>query len=64
MRITVDPDLCEGNGLCEKAAPRVFRVGDDDRAQLLIERPGEEHRDAVEQAVRRCPRHAIRLASD
>ena len=61
MRVTVDPDLCEGNGLCAKAAPEVFELGDDDKAQVLIERPGEGLRAKVETAVRRCPRQAIRL---
>jgi len=61
MRVTVDPDLCEGNGLCAKVAPEVFELGDDDKAQVLIERPGEGLRARVEAAVRRCPRQAIRL---
>jgi ferredoxin len=64
MRVIVDQDLCEGNGLCEKAAPEVFRLGDDDHVQVLIERPDETLRAQVETAVRRCPRHAIRLATD
>jgi ferredoxin len=61
MRVTVDQDLCEGNGLCVKAAPEVFELGDDDKAQVLIERPGEELRARVETAARRCPRQAIRV---
>jgi ferredoxin len=61
MRVIVDPELCEGNGLCEKAAPEVFRVGDDDRAEVLAERPDVALRAKVETAVRRCPRGAIRL---
>jgi ferredoxin len=61
MRVTVDQDLCEGNALCERHAPEVFKVGDDDKAQVLIERPGEPLRAKVELAVKRCPRHAIRL---
>jgi ferredoxin len=64
MRVTVDPDLCEGNGLCAKVAPEVFELGDDDKAQVLIERPGEGLRARVEAAVRRCPRQAIRLVEE
>jgi ferredoxin len=64
MRVSVDQDLCEGNALCEKAAPEVFRVGDDDRSRVLIDRPGEPLRAKVEMAVRRCPRAAIRLSHD
>jgi ferredoxin len=61
MRIVVDATLCEGNGVCERVAPEVFRVGDDDQARVLIERPGDALRARVEAAVARCPRRAIRL---
>jgi ferredoxin len=61
MKVIVDYDLCEGNAECQKAAPEVFVVGEDDRAKILIERPGEELRVKVEKAVRRCPRQAISI---
>ena len=64
MRVIVDPDLCEGNGVCEQVAAEMFRVGDDDRARVLLERPAEELRAKLEVAVRRCPRQAIRLVDD
>ncbi|GBD24074.1 Ferredoxin fas2 [bacterium HR29] len=64
MRVVVDPDLCEGNRKCELAAPEVFRVGEDELARVLIERPPEELRAKVEQAARLCPRQAIRLFED
>jgi ferredoxin len=61
MRIVVNHDLCEGNAQCEKAAPEVFRVGEDDQVTLLQERPPETLRQKVELAVRRCPRQALAL---
>ena len=61
MRIVIDDELCEGNAECMKIAPEVFVVGDDDRARLLVEQPPETLRAAVERAVRRCPRQAIRI---
>ena len=61
MRIVVKVDLCEGNAQCEKAAPEVFRVGDDDQVVLLQEQPAEALRSKVELAVRRCPRQALAL---
>jgi ferredoxin len=64
MRVIVDRTLCEGNGLCERASPEVFKVDDDDQAGVLIERPGEALRGQVETAARRCPRQAIRLVED
>ena len=40
MKVLVDYDLCEGNGVCMKLCPEVFEVRDDDRTHLLVERPG------------------------
>ena len=64
MRVKVDNDLCEGNALCMKVCPEVFEVRDDDRAHLLVERPGVELRAQVEAAVRRCPRQAISIVNE
>jgi len=62
MRVTVDLELCESNALCMAAAPEVFEVRDDDCLYVLDEKPPEELRSQVEEAVRRCPKQAIRLA--
>lgn len=61
MRVVVDFDLCESNGVCEGLAPDVFEVGDDDFLYVLQEEPSEERREAVQAAVDRCPKQAIRL---
>jgi ferredoxin len=61
MKIKIDFDLCEGNAVCMKVAPEVFGVGDDDRAFLVNEDPGEDLRSKVEAAVRRCPRQALAI---
>ena len=61
MRVFVNPDLCEGNAVCMQVAPEVFLVGDDDKARILAERPSEALREKVTEAVRRCPRQALRI---
>jgi ferredoxin len=61
MRIVVDFDLCESNALCVAAAPEVFEVRDDDFLYVLDETPGDELRAKVEQAVRVCPKQAIKV---
>ena len=61
MKIVIDMDLCEGNAVCSKVAPEVFRVGDDDKSSLLNPNPGEDLRSKVEAAVRRCPRQALSI---
>jgi ferredoxin len=62
MRVLVNYDLCEGNARCVRFAPAVFQVDDEDRLHLLMEKPGEDLREAVETAVATCPRQAISIA--
>jgi ferredoxin len=64
MRVRVDRDLCESNGVCERLVPEVFEVDDDDRLRLKQERPPEALRARVEEAVRRCPKQALSIVDD
>ena len=59
MKVQVDHDRCEGNRRCENAAPQVFEVRDDELSYVLLEEVPENLRDAVERAIRLCPRQAI-----
>ena len=61
MRVVVDWDLCESNGLCMAAAPEVFQLQDDDTLLILQETPDEALRATVESAVHACPKNAISL---
>ena len=61
MKIIVDYDLCEANAVCMSKAPEVFKVDDQDNLHILMEEVPEDQRDAVEEAVRLCPRQALRL---
>ncbi len=61
MKVVVDFDLCESNAVCMGIAPEVFEVREDDFLYILQEHPPEELRPQVEEAVRSCPKAAIRL---
>lgn len=61
MKVIVDRDLCEGNAVCVGIAPEVFELGDDDVVRILIENPDESLRGKVEEAVRSCPRQALKI---
>ena len=61
MKIIMDWDLCEANGLCMDAAPQVFKLDDEDQLHILVEEPDEGLREKVEKAVRLCPRAAIKV---
>jgi ferredoxin len=59
MKVTVNPDSCEGHGKCQEAAPEVFELRDDDLSYVLMDEIPEELREKVERAIRLCPRQAI-----
>ena len=59
MRVRVDPDLCEANGVCVSFAPEVFELQPDDTLLVRIPIPPEELRAVVEDAAAGCPRAAI-----
>ena len=61
MKINVDFDRCQSNGLCMSAAPDLFEVRDDGYLYVLIEEPSEEHRAAAREAMRLCPTQAISI---
>jgi ferredoxin len=61
MRVQVDRDLCESNGVCVRLVPEVFALDDDDRLRLEHECPPEALRARVEGAVRRCPKQALKI---
>ncbi len=64
MRIVVDRDQCEANGVCEALAPETFRVDDDDLLEILSDVVSEEQRADVEAAVYGCPKQALRLEQE
>ncbi len=64
MRVRVDHELCESNGVCVRLVPEVFELTDDDRLRLKEEHPPDELRSRLEQAVRRCPKQALAILDE
>lgn len=68
VRITIDPQLCEGNAVCEALAPMVFELDAEQQARLIADVAGPggevpaELRTLVERAAEGCPRLAIDVA--
>ncbi len=60
IKVIVDLDLCQSNGLCALAAPDVFELGDDDLLRWK-EEVDESRRAELEEAESACPVMAIRL---
>jgi ferredoxin len=61
MKLVIDRVLCQGYGQCEAVAPTLFQL-DGDMVAIALKNP--DTADEIEQAreaVRVCPRQAIRL---
>ncbi|EPD96948.1 ferredoxin [Streptomyces albus] len=62
VRVEVDLTRCAGYGNCVDAAPEVFRMSDAaEVAEVTRPEPGPELADAVREAARVCPAHAVFL---
>ncbi|NGO09922.1 ferredoxin [Streptomyces sp. HC44] len=60
-RIVVDFERCEGHGLCEQAAPEVFRLDDEGELHLTRDEVDAEYESVVAAAVRVCPVAALKV---
>lgn len=58
MKVLVDFDTCDGNGVCMSICREVFDVREDG-LHVLQEQPGEELRDKLVGAEVSCPTGAI-----
>lgn len=58
MKVWVDLDTCDGNGVCMSICREVFEV-QDDGLHLLQEQPGDELRKKLVGAEVSCPTGAI-----
>ena len=63
MRIVIDHQRCQANGVCAAYAPEVFEVQDDGVLQVLLEEPDDRLHRAVREAARRCPTRAITVTA-
>ncbi|MCV7177049.1 ferredoxin [Mycolicibacterium sphagni] len=61
-KIHVDPQLCEGHGLCVEFAPEVFHLGG--QIADYDATPDESLWEGVDSAVAACPRHAITIVTE
>ena len=64
MKIVVDLDLCEANLVCVGYCPEVFEVNERDELVIHEDELATADREDIEQAVRFCPRGALRIEED
>lgn len=61
MKVTVDLDQCEANGICVGIAPDVFDLDDEDVLHITAAEVAAEDEDDVRTAVAQCPKAALKL---
>ncbi len=60
MRARVDPNHCQGHGLCQMSAPNVFALREEDgTAYVLDEQVPAEFADEAVEGADSCPERAI-----
>ncbi|MDP9026248.1 MAG: ferredoxin [Actinomycetota bacterium] len=61
--VEIDLTRCEGHGLCENAAPTVYRLNDDGQVELVADELTSELVAAAEAGARLCPVNALRVVA-
>ncbi|QIS08499.1 hypothetical protein F5544_02895 [Nocardia arthritidis] len=61
MKVIVDFDQCEANGICVGIAPDVFELDDEDQLHIRVAEVPADRLADVEDAVAQCPKAALRL---
>ncbi|MGV0772952.1 ferredoxin [Mycobacterium syngnathidarum] len=59
MRIEVNRERCEGNGVCVGIAPALFELDDEDYAIVKVDEIPSDHDELATQAIAECPRAAL-----
>jgi ferredoxin len=64
MQLVIDHNRCRRTGQCSYLHPELFKADTDGSPIVLVECPGEELREAAEEAVELCPSGAISLLEE
>jgi ferredoxin len=60
MKVKVDGSICQGHTLCAMAAPKVFKLNDEDgHSTPISEEVAPELEASALEAARSCPEQAI-----
>jgi len=62
MRVRVDANKCQGHTLCNRVAPELFRLRDEDgHAEVVTAEVPKELEEKARKAMRGCPEQAISI---
>ncbi|OBF60619.1 ferredoxin [Mycobacterium sp. 852002-51971_SCH5477799-a] len=65
MKVSVDPERCQGHTLCAMIAPESFQLSDIDGSSSAVDEvvPADRE-DKVREAAQSCPEQAIMITDD
>jgi ferredoxin len=58
--VEIDREACEGSRYCQQVAPEMFRVGEDEKAEVLMDEIPADQLALLEEAESLCPTFAIK----
>lgn len=61
MRVRVDEEKCIGCGLCYDICPNVFKMNDEDIAQVIVDDVPAREDVSAQEAADLCPAEAIEV---
>ena len=61
MKIRVDRESCEANGVCVKLSPDDFELDDEDVLHVRVNEVPPEREERVRRAVAKCPKQALSI---
>ncbi|MEB3019540.1 ferredoxin [[Mycobacterium] crassicus] len=64
MKAWVDPDRCAGHGICTTICPEVFAINADGYSEVTVDEVPPQFENAVRDAIKQCPEHAIDDVTD
>ncbi|NLX64752.1 MAG: ferredoxin [Clostridiaceae bacterium] len=64
MRAWIDRDGCISCGLCASTCPEVFRMDDEDIAEVYVDEIPEDVEDMAQEAAESCPVSVIHIEED
>jgi ferredoxin len=63
VRVHVDPDVCQGHGVCHMSAPDVFHLRDEDgHSYVVSEVVAADQEEAARLGSLSCPERAITIS--
>lgn len=64
VQVAVDLDVCDAAAVCNRIAPQIFQLDDNDTNHILKQPDTEELDRKTRLSVRRCPKQALYLIEE